>query len=261
MRRMNMLLAVDIGNTNIALGIFDGKKLPHHWKIRSEREKTSDEYEIVLINLLSLVHLEVEDIKSVIISSVVPPLTPVFQDLSQELLGVRPLVIGPGLKTGMPILYENPQEVGADRVVASVAAFEKYGGPVIVVDFGTATTFDAVSVQGEYLGGAIAPGIQIAAEALYLKTAKLPRIEIKKPRQAIGRTTVTSMQSGLYFGYIGLVSNIINEISKELEGGTNVVATGSFASQIHSDLGQIAHLEPFLVLEGLRIIHERNKEP
>lgn len=258
---MKMLLAVDIGNTNIALGIFDEKKLLHHWKLRSEREKTSDEYEVVLLNLLSLAHLGAEDITSIIISSVVPPLTPVFQDLGQELMGVRPLVIGPGLKTGMPILYENPQEVGADRVVASVAAFEKYGGPVIVVDFGTATTFDAVSSRGEYLGGAIAPGIQIAAEALYLKTAKLPRIEIKKPRQAIGRTTVTSMQSGLYFGYIGLVSKVISEISKELGERTHVVATGSFAAQIHSDLEQIDHLEPFLVLEGLRIIQERNKEP
>jgi type III pantothenate kinase len=256
-----MLLAVDIGNTNIALGVFDGNELTRHWKIRSDREKTSDEYEIALLNLLSLAHLEAEDIRSVIISSVVPPLTPVFQDLSQELLRVRPLLIGPGLKTGMPILYENPQEVGADRVVGSVAAFEKYGGPVVVVDFGTATTFDAVSSRGEYLGGAIAPGIQIAAEALYLKTAKLPRIEIKKPTKAIGRTTVTSMQSGLYFGYIGLVSNIITEISKELEGGITVVATGSFAAQIFSDLGQIDHLEPFLVLEGLRIIHARNKEP
>ena len=258
---MSMLLAVDIGNTNIALGLFDGKKLCQHWKIRSEREKTSDEYGIVLLNLLSLAHLGAQDIKSVILSSVVPPLTPVFQDLSQELLAVRPLVIGPGLKTGMPILYENPQEVGADRVVASVAAFEKYGGPAIVVDFGTATTFDAISGHGEYLGGAIAPGIQIAAEALYLKTAKLPRIEIKKPRQAIGRTTVISMQSGLYFGYIGLVANIISEISKELGEEIKVVATGSFASQIYSDLKQIDHLEPFLVLEGLRIIYERNKEP
>ena len=256
-----MLLAVDIGNTNIALGLFEGKKLYQHWKIRSEREKTSDEYEIILLNLLSKVHLEAKDINSVIISSVVPPLTPIFQDLSQELLGLRPLVIGPGLKTGMPILYENPQEVGADRVVASVAAFEKFGGPTIVVDFGTATTFDAISAKGEYLGGAIAPGIQIAAEALYLKTAKLPRIEIKKPKQAIGRTTVISMQSGLYFGYIGLVSNIISEISKELGEKINVVATGSFASQIHSDLKQIDHLEPFLVLEGLKIIYERNKEP
>jgi type III pantothenate kinase len=260
MRRTSMLLAVDIGNTNIALGLFEGKELTQHWKIRSEREKTSDEYEIILLSLLSLAHLEAKDINSVIISSVVPPLTPVFQDLSQELLGVRPLVIGPGLKTGMPILYENPQEVGADRVVASVAAFEKYGGPAIVVDFGTATTFDAVSAQGEYLGGAIAPGIQIAAEALYLKTAKLPRIEIKKPKQAIGRTTVISMQSGLYFGYIGLVSNIIAEISRELGEKISVVATGSFASQIYTDLKQNVHLEPFLVLEGLRTIYERNKE-
>ena len=254
-----MLLAVDIGNTNIALGVFDGKNIIQHWKIRSEREKTSDEYEIILLNLLSLAGLEVESINSVIISSVVPPLTPVFESMSQDLLKVKPLVVGPGLKTGMSILYENPQEVGADRVVASVAAYEKYGGPAIVVDFGTATTFDAISKNGEYLGGAIAPGIQIAAEALYLKTAKLPRIEIKKPKNAVGRTTVTSMQSGLYFGYIGLISNIIKEISKELGEGISIVATGSFASQIYPDIEAIEYLEPFLVLEGLRIIHDRNK--
>jgi type III pantothenate kinase len=254
-----MLLAVDIGNTNIALGVFDKSDLVQHWKIRSEREKTSDEYEISLINLLSLARLDVKNIDSVIISSVVPPLTPVFQHLSQNLMNVNPLVVGPGLKTGMPILYENPQEVGADRVVASVAAYTKYGGPTVIVDFGTATTFDAISKEGEYLGGAIAPGIQIAAEALYLKTAKLPRIEIKKPKNAVGRTTVTSMQSGLYFGYIGLVSNIIEEISKELGKDIRIVATGSFASQIFPDLGSIEYLEPFLVLEGLRIIHDRNK--
>jgi type III pantothenate kinase len=254
-----MLFAVDIGNTNIALGLFDGENLVQHWKIRTERDKTSDEYGIALLNLLSLKELGAESIESVIISCVVPPLTPVFQELSQNLLKVKPLIVGPGLKTGMPILYENPQEVGADRVVASVAAFEKYGGPAIVVDFGTATTFDAVSSRGEYLGGSIAPGIQIAAEALYLKTAKLPRIEIKKPQQAIGRTTVTSMQSGLYFGYIGLVSNIIREISKELGEGIKVVATGSFASQIYPDLEIISVLDPYLVLEGLRIIHDRNK--
>ncbi len=254
-----MLLVVDIGNTNIALGLFKGNNLVQHWKIRTERDKTCDEYGIVLLNLLSLTHLDAESIKSVIISSVVPPLTPVFQELGQNLFKMKPLVVGPGLKTGMPILYENPQEVGADRVVASVAAFEKYGGPAIVVDFGTATTFDAVSAKGEYLGGSIAPGIQIAAEALYLKTAKLPRIEIKKPQHAIGRTTVTSMQSGLYFGYIGLVSNIIKEFSKELGENIKVVATGSFASQIYPDLELIEYLEPFLVLEGLRIIHDRNK--
>ncbi|MDH4217523.1 MAG: type III pantothenate kinase [Candidatus Aminicenantes bacterium] len=254
-----MLLVLDIGNTNIALGLFEGDNLIQHWKIRTERDKTCDEYGIVLLNLLSLTHLDAESIKSVIISSVVPPLTPVFQELGQNLFKMKPLIVGPGLKTGMPILYENPQEVGADRVVASVAAFEKYGGPAIVVDFGTATTFDAVSAKGEYLGGSIAPGIQIAAEALYLKTAKLPRIEIKKPQHAIGRTTVTSMQSGLYFGYIGLVSNIIKEFSKELGEDIKVVATGSFASQIYPDLELIEHLEPFLILEGLRIIHDRNK--
>jgi type III pantothenate kinase len=254
-----MLLAVDIGNTNIALGVFDGTTLIQHWKIRSDREKTSDEYEIILFNLLSLARLEAKNIDSVIISSVVPPLTPVFQSLSQNMLKANPLVVGPGLKTGMPILYENPQEVGADRVVASVAAFEKYGGPAIIVDFGTATTFDAISKDGEYLGGAIAPGIQIAAEALYLKTAKLPRIEIKKPKNAVGRTTVTSMQSGLYFGYIGLISNIIDEMSKELGKDIHIVATGSFASQIYPDLNAIEFLEPLLVLEGLRIIHGRNK--
>lgn len=254
-----MLLALDIGNTNIALGIFEGEILIQHWKIRTERDKTSDEYGIALLNLLSLKNLDAKSIKSVIISSVVPPLTPVFQELSQNLLKVKPLVVGPGLKTGMPILYENPQEVGADRVVASLAAFEKYGGPAIIVDFGTATTFDAVSARGEYLGGSIAPGIQIAAEALYLKTAKLPRIEIKKPQHAIGRTTVTSMQSGLYFGYIGLVSNIIGEISKELGENIKVVATGSFSSQIYPDLKIISELDPFLVLEGLRIVHDRNK--
>jgi type III pantothenate kinase len=254
-----MLLVVDIGNTNIALGVFEKNDLSQHWKIRSDRNKTSDEYEIILLNLLSLAHIEVMSIDSVIISSVVPPLTPVFQNLSQNLLKVNPLVVGPGLKTGMPILYENPQEVGADRVVASVAAFEKYGGPAIIVDFGTATTFDVISKEGNYMGGSIAPGIQIAAEALFLKTAKLPRIEIKKPKNAIGRTTVTSMQSGLYFGYIGLISNIIEEISKELGEDIKIVATGSFASQIYPDVASIEYLEPFLVLEGLKIIHDRNK--
>jgi type III pantothenate kinase len=254
-----MLLVVDIGNTNIALGVFEKNDLIQHWKIRSDREKTNDEYEIILLNLLSLAHIEKISIQSVIISSVVPPLTPVFQKMSQNLLKVNPMVVGPGLKTGMPILYENPQEVGADRVVASVAAFEKYGGPAIIVDFGTATTFDAISKEGKYLGGAIAPGIQIAAEALFLKTAKLPRIEIKKPKNAVGRTTVTSMQSGLYFGYIGLIANIIEEISKELGEGIKIVATGSFASQIYPDIASIEYLEPFLVLEGLKIIHDRNK--
>ncbi|MFP4081230.1 MAG: type III pantothenate kinase [Candidatus Aminicenantes bacterium] len=255
-----MLLAADIGNTNIVIGIFRGRSLIKSWKIRTEREKTCDEYGITLLNLFSSADLKKQEIRSVIFSSVVPPLTPVFQQLSRDLFGVKALVVGPGLKTGMPILYENPLEVGADRVVAAVAAFAKYGGPAIVVDFGTATTFDAVSEKGEYLGGAIAPGIQIAAEALYLKTAKLPRIEIRKPQKAIGRTTVSSMQSGLYYGYIGLISRIIEEMRKELGEKTKVISTGGFAAVISRDIQSIQFGEPYLVLEGLRIIFDRNRE-
>ncbi len=255
-----MLLAIDVGNTSIAVGIFQKKSLIKNWKIRTERNKTCDEYGITLLNLLSLSGMKVKEIKSVILSSVVPPLTPVFQDLSQSLFGIKSVVVGPGVKTGMSILYENPLEVGADRVIAAVAAYDKLGGPCVVVDFGTATTFDAVSSKGEYLGGAIAPGIQISAEALYLRTAKLPHIEIKKPRKAIGRTTVWSMQSGLYFGYIGLVSNIIQEIKRELGVEARVISTGGFAAQISHEIKSIDFHEPNLALEGLRILHERSRE-
>jgi len=254
-----MLIAVDIGNTNTAVGIFQEKKLINEWRIRTERDRTSDEYSLTLMSLLKYAHLNVTEVKSFIMSSVVPPLTPVFQELSQKLFGIKSLVVGPGLKTGMPILYENPLEVGADRIAASIAAYEKRGGPCIIVDFGTATTFDAVSSKGEYLGGAIAPGIQISAEALYLKTAKLPRIEIRKPKKAIGRSTVSSMQSGLYFGYVGLISNIIDKMKRELGKGARVIATGGFAEQILPEIKMIDFLEPHLVLEGLRIIHERNR--
>jgi type III pantothenate kinase len=253
-----MLLAVDIGNTSIIIGAFEKTKLLKDWKIKSERGKTCDEYKVTLLNLFNLSGLDVSRIKSVIISSVVPPLTPVFSELSQTLFQVKPMIVGPGLKTGMPILYENPLEVGADRVVSSIAAHAKYNGPCIVVDFGTATTFDAVSPAGEYVGGAIAPGIQIAAEALYLRTAKLPRIEIIKPKKAIGRTTVSSMHSGLYFGYIGLVERIISEIKKELGEGTKVVATGGFSSLIFDEVDALDFYEPHLVLEGLSILHTKN---
>lgn len=255
-----MLLAIDIGNTNIAVGIFHGKELIKNWRIRTEREKTCDEYGITLSNLCELSGLSITKIDSVIFSSVVPPLTPVFQKLSRDVFGKRALVVGPGLKTGMPILYENPLEVGADRVVASVAAIHKFGPPCIVVDFGTATTFDVVSAKGEYLGGAIAPGIQISAEALYLKTAKLPRIEIKRPARAIGKSTVASMQSGLYFGYIGLLSRVIDEISREMGNTPKVISTGGFAVQISRDIESIHTYEPHLILEGLRILYEKNHE-
>jgi type III pantothenate kinase len=259
-RRQAMLLAFDVGNTTIAIGLFRGKKLLKSWKIKTDRDKTGDEYGAVLLNLFQVAGLQAKTISGAIISSVVPPLTPVIEETCREYFRTVALVVGPGLKTGMPILYDTPLEVGADRITAAVAAFEKYGGPAIVVDFGTATTFDAVSAKGEYLGGAIAPGIQIAAEALYLKTARLPRIEIKKPKRAIGRTTVSSMQSGLYFGYIGLVMNTIEEIRKELGKNVRVVATGGFGSQVTQELPAIEAYEPDLVLCGLRIIYGRNRD-
>jgi len=254
-----MLLALDIGNTTVAIGLFKDKALAHHWRVCSDRDKTGDEYGIILRNLLASAGLDLAAVTAVIVSSVVPPLTPIFQALSHDLFRLKALVVGPGLRTGMSILYEAPLEVGADRVVAAVAAYEKIGGPCIVLDFGTATTFDAVSAKGEYLGGAIAPGIQISAEALYLKTAKLPRIEIKKPAKAVGKTTVASMQAGLYFGYVGLVHNIIGEIRKELGEEAKVIATGGFGDQISAELKTITAYEPNLVLEGLRIIYERNR--
>jgi type III pantothenate kinase len=255
-----MLLAVDIGNTNIAVGIFRQGELVEHWKIRSDPEKTCDEYKVILRGLLRASLLEETQIQGAILSSVVPPLTPVFQDLCRGMLKVKPLTVGPGLKTGLPILYENPLEVGADRVVTAVAALERFGGPCIVVDFGTATTFDAISARGEYLGGAIAPGVRISAEALYTKASKLPRIEIARPERAIGRTTVTSMQSGLYYGYIGLVSSLIERVLDELGDEARVVATGGFASLVHREIPAIDHYEPDLVLEGLRILFERNRK-
>ena len=254
-----MLLAFDVGNTTVAVGLFRGPKLAKSWKIKTDRDKTADEYGAVLLNLFQVAGLDPKQIEAAILSSVVPPLTPVMQEMCRTYFGLDPLVVGPGLRTGMPILYENPLEVGADRIVAAVAAYEKHGGPAVIVDFGTATTFDAVSAKGEYLGGAIAPGIQIAAEALYLKTARLPRIEIRKPKQAIGRTTVSSMQSGLYFGYIGLVTNIIDEVRKEIGKNAKVIATGGFGGEITPEVPAIDHYEPDLILEGLRIVYERNR--
>jgi len=253
-----MIMTFDIGNTTIALGIFRGKKLLVNWKIKSDREKTADEYGLILCNLLGYKKLSCQKIKGAIISSVVPPITPVIEQAMEKFFKVKPLLVGPGLKTGIPILYENPAEVGPDRIVAAYAAYKKYGGPCLIVDFGTATTFDAVSANGEYLGGSIAPGIQISAEALYLRTARLPRIEIKKPRAAIGRNTVSSMQSGLYFGYIGLVNQIINGISAELQTKPVVVATGGQAELIAPDIKAIEHFEPNLVLAGLQLLYEKN---
>ncbi len=254
-----MLIAFDIGNTTIAIGLFDGKRLVQTWRISSDREKTTDEYGLILRSLLDVSEQDLSVVREAILSSVVPPLTPIFQSLAAALFKVKTLVVGPGLRTGMPILYDAPLEVGADRIAAAVSAYEKIGGACIVLDFGTATTFDAVSAKGEYLGGAIAPGVQISAEALYLKTAKLPRIEVRKPAKAIGKTTVASMQSGLYHGYIGLTLNIIREIRKEMGGEAAVVATGGFGEMMSAEIPDIRSYEPHLVLEGLRIIYERNQ--
>jgi type III pantothenate kinase len=254
-----MLLAFDVGNTTIAIGLFRGRKLVKSWKIETDDDKTSDEYAVLLLNLMQASGLPAAKVTGAIVSSVVPPLTPVIEEVCRSTFGQAACVVGPGLKTGMPILYETPLEVGADRITASVAAFEKYGGPVIVLDFGTATTFDAVSPKGEYLGGAIAPGVRISAEALYRRTSKLPRIEVRKPKRAIGRTTVASMQSGLYFGYIGMVTHVIEEIRKELGAEARVVATGGFGGQFAAELPVIEAYEPDLVLEGLRIIYDRNR--
>lgn len=253
-----LLLTIDIGNTTVSLGLFEGRNLLRSWRIRTDRERTSDEYGVLLVDLFRNGGYQPASIEGAIISSVVPPLTPVFVDTLNKAFRVDPMVVGPGLKTGMPILYDNPHEVGADRIVGSIAAFEKFGGPVVIVDFGTATTFDVVSARGEYLGGSIAPGVQIAAEALYLKTARLPRIELRKPGRVIGRTTVSSMQSGLYYGYIGLVTRIIEGIREEMGTEVQVIATGGFGSQFVPDVKLIKANEPDLLLEGLRILYDRN---
>ncbi|RLD97721.1 MAG: type III pantothenate kinase, partial [Aquificota bacterium] len=211
-----MLLVVDIGNTNTVVGIFQEEELIAHWRLGTNRERTYHEYAILIKELFNLEDLSTGKIEGAIISSVVPNLTPVISKTLQILLGLRPLVVGPGTKTGISILVDNPREVGTDRVVNAVAAFNKYGGPLVVVDFGTATTFDAVSSQGEYLGGAIAPGIGISMEALFKETAQLPRVELKKPNRIIGKNTVESIQSGIYFGYVSLVDGMARAFKEQL---------------------------------------------
>ncbi len=253
-----MLLALDVGNTNIVLGLFSGKDLLHHWRLSTRREGTSDEYGILIQELFALHRIESSQVNAAVISSVVPPLQATLEEMVENGFRIKVLRVEPGIKTGMPILYENPKEVGADRIVNAVAAIEKYGKPAVVVDFGTATTFDVISERGEYLGGAIAPGIQISAEALFQRAAKLPRIDIARPRSAIGKSTVESMQSGLYFGYLSLVEGMLTRIRSEMDRDPVVVATGGLAHLIVGNSPLIDHVDPLLTLEGLRIIYERN---
>ena len=254
-----MILVFDVGNTNMVLGVYQGEKLLTHWRISSDRQKTSDEFGMLIRSLFDYQGLDMRAIKAVVISSVVPPLNPVLEEMSRRYFQVQRLEVGPGVKTGIALKYENPREVGADRVVNAVAAYERYGGPVIVVDFGTATTFCAISRHGEYLGGAIAPGIGISSEALFQRAAKLPRIELVKPKSVIGRNTVASMQAGIVYGFIGQVDGIVERMKAELGPDSKVVATGGFAELIAAESRTIDVVDQLLTLEGLRFIYEKNR--
>ncbi len=257
-----LLLVIDVGNTNIVFGVYRDKELLYDWRIATERDRTSDEYGLLFEQIFRYHGLSLKEVKNVIISSVVPPLMHTLPAMSIKYFGIDPIVVGPGVKTGMNIKYDNPREVGADRIVNAVAAYEKYGGPLIIVDFGTAITFCAVSKEGDYLGGAITPGIKISAEALFMRTAKLPKVEIAKPEKVIAKNTTNSIQSGLVFGYIGMVDYIIEKMIKEMEqdeGKVNIIATGGFSSLIASESKYIKKIDKLLTLDGLRIVFERNK--
>ncbi|ANA80243.1 putative transcriptional acitvator, Baf family protein [Paenibacillus vortex V453] len=254
-----MILVVDVGNTNIVLGVYQGKKLLHDFRISTARQSTVDEYGVLIHNLFQMSNILVSQIEGVIVSSVVPPLVGVVEEMCNKYIGKAPLIVGPGIKTGLNLRYENPREVGADRIVNAVAAVEQYGGPLIVVDFGTATTFDCIDRDGNYLGGAIVPGIGIATEALVQRASKLPRIELEKPKKVIGRNTVHAMQAGIVYGYAGQVDGLVKRIKAEMgTDNVKVIATGGLAELIASETESIEEIAPLLTLEGLRIIYERN---
>lgn len=255
-----MILVVDIGNTNIVLGVYRGSELLHHFRLSTARQSTVDEYGVMIHNLFNMSNLSFRDVEGVIISSVVPPLVQVIVEMCVKFIGKEPLLVGPGIKTGLNLRYENPREVGADRIVNAVAAIEQYKCPLVVVDFGTATTFDCIDGGANYLGGAIVPGLGISTEALYLRASKLPRIELEKPKKVIGRNTVHAMQAGIIFGYAGQVEGIVRRIKLEMNAPVlKVIATGGLASLIASETECIDEVNPMLTLEGLRIIYNRNK--
>lgn len=255
-----MLLVMDVGNTNTVLGLFEGDTLLHDWRIRTEVHMTVDEYGILLKNLLETQKLPLSVVTDVIVSSVVPPVLNHIEGFCRKYFDTDPLVVGPGIRTGMPILYDNPKEVGADRIVNAVAAFETFQSAVIVVDFGTATTFDYVSERGEYMGGVICPGILISCEALFQKASKLPRVEIfAKPKSILAKNTIASMNAGIVYGYAGLVEGIIARMKREIQKPIAVVATGGLAPLIASECPAIEKVDDFLTLKGLKILFERNR--
>ena len=258
-RGASVLIALDIGNTNITVGVFENKELKATWRLATDARKTSDEYMLSLMTLLPMKGIRSEQIDSAVMCSVVPPLNTAFEGLVHGCFSVTPLSIGPGVRTGLRILYEPPRDVGADRVVDAVAAFHLYGGPVIIVDFGTATVFDAVSESGDYLGGALAPGVHSAAEALFVNTSQLRRVELTAPPNAIGKSTVHAMQSGLLFGYAELVGGMVRRFSEEIGGSPKVIATGGLAGIIAKEVDVFDAVNPDLTLLGLRIIHEMNQ--